>query len=187
MLKGRRLSKTCIVNPRPTPLLTLLHQYLMSLIVALVLVSAKKLELHSEVWPRVVGSRCFCVTHLPQVAAFADKHFQISKDLSEYSGTYETNDDVHRVTIVVRELVNEEARITEISNMLGIGETEGRDLRRNAGEKLKYLNVSRKLALYLYYLSIVYDDESTAERMKRTLSLFTTSISGANNLMYRSK
>ena len=68
-----------------------------------------------------------CVTHLPQVAAFADKHFQISKDLSEYSGTYETNDDVHLVTIVVRELVNEEARITEISNMLGIGETEGRE------------------------------------------------------------
>ena len=84
--------------------------------------------------------------------------------------------------------MNEEARITEISNMLGIGETEGRECgSANAGEKLKYLNVSRKLALYLYYLSIVYDDESTAERMKRTLSLFTTSISGANNLMYRSK
>ena len=73
------------------------------------------------------GQQVLCVTHLPQVAAFADKHFQISKDLSEYSGTYETNDDVHRVTIVVRELVNEEARITEISNMLGIGETEGRE------------------------------------------------------------
>lgn len=68
-----------------------------------------------------------CVTHLPQVAAFGDKHFQIRKDISEYSGTAETIDDVHRITIVVEELVNEEARITEISNMLGLGETEGRE------------------------------------------------------------
>ena len=127
MLKGRRLSKTCIVNSTnaATHAATSVFDELDSGVGARV---GKKIgaALRSLA---TSGGQQVLLRYAPsaQVAAFADKHFQISKDLSEYSGTYETNDDVHRVTIVVRELVNEEARITEISNMLGIGETEGRE------------------------------------------------------------
>jgi DNA repair protein RecN (Recombination protein N) len=64
-----------------------------------------------------------CITHLPQIAAYADTHFQIEKRL-----------DAKRTSTKVRRL-DREARVDEIARMLGGAEiTEG--LRASAREML---------------------------------------------------
>jgi len=83
------------------------------------------------------GQQVLCVTHLPQVAAHGDLHLRISKGVSrDPSG--EQHVDTHaasealgarpslRTTITIDVLGDEEARIDEISAMLGLGDSEGR-------------------------------------------------------------
>jgi DNA repair protein RecN (Recombination protein N) len=55
-----------------------------------------------------------CVTHLPQIAAFADRHFRVRKSV----------DDTEAVTSV--EPLEGEARIEELAEMLGGGSKESR-------------------------------------------------------------
>ena len=63
----------------------------------------------------------FCITHLPQVARFADHHYLVEKDLSG-----------KRAAVSVRELTREE-RVSELSRMLG-GTTMTATTRRHAEE-----------------------------------------------------
>jgi len=64
-----------------------------------------------------------CITHLPQIAAYADTHFQIDKRVN-----------ARRTSTTVRRL-DDEARVDEIARMLGGAEiTEG--LRASAREML---------------------------------------------------
>jgi hypothetical protein len=65
-----------------------------------------------------------CITHLPQIAAFADTHFQIEKQV-----------DGGRTRTTVRRLTPEE-RIEEVSRMLG-GAAISDGLRRSAREMLE--------------------------------------------------
>ena len=63
----------------------------------------------------------FCITHLPQVARFADHHYFVEKDLSG-----------KRIAVSVRELTREE-RVSELARMLG-GTTITETTRRHAEE-----------------------------------------------------
>ena len=65
-----------------------------------------------------------CITHLPQIAAYADTHFQIEKRVS----------DGRTKTTVVH--LDEAGRIEELSRMLG-GTTVTAGLRATAREMLK--------------------------------------------------
>jgi DNA repair protein RecN (Recombination protein N) len=71
-----------------------------------------------------LGNQVLCVTHLPQIAAFADHHFSVRKET--VSGRTET---------VVKSL-NEPERVQELSRMLG-GETITSATRRYATEMLE--------------------------------------------------
>ena len=74
---------------------------------------------------RVLGSafQVLCITHLPQIASYADTHFQIHKSVEK--GRTQTT--VARLT--------ESGRVEEISRMLGgAGVTEG--IRASAREML---------------------------------------------------
>jgi DNA repair protein RecN (Recombination protein N) len=64
-----------------------------------------------------------CITHLPQIAAYADTHFQIDKRI-----------DARRTSTTVRRLVQEE-RVSEIARMLG-GASITEALRASAREML---------------------------------------------------
>jgi DNA repair protein RecN (Recombination protein N) len=65
-----------------------------------------------KLWGITSNHQVLCITHLPQVAAFADTHYAISKDVieSEQAGT------LHTYTRV-RALSTDE-RITELAEML---------------------------------------------------------------------
>ncbi|MCC7203219.1 MAG: DNA repair protein RecN [Nitrospirae bacterium] len=63
------------------------------------------------------GNQLFCVTHLPQIAAFADSHFHVEKVVAG-----------ERAVTRVR-LLDREERIEEISRMLGGSEKTGTALR----------------------------------------------------------
>jgi DNA repair protein RecN (Recombination protein N) len=64
-----------------------------------------------------------CITHLPQIAAYADTHFQIDKRV-----------DARRTSTTVRRL-DPEARVDEIARMLG-GSAITDGLRASAREML---------------------------------------------------
>jgi len=64
-----------------------------------------------------------CVTHLPQVAAFADAHIAVSKA------------EIGRRTVATAEVVLDDARVGEVSRMLG-GVGESSHARRHAQELL---------------------------------------------------
>lgn len=66
-----------------------------------------------------------CVTHLPHVAAYGDKHLRIRKDVSKSFGEGDDKGSL-KTTILVDELQDADSRIEEISSMLGLGEVEGR-------------------------------------------------------------
>jgi hypothetical protein len=74
------------------------------------------------------NQQVLCVTHLPQVAAYGDRHLRISKEAGH--GSIETakdsDDGEGRIRITVDVLLDEESRIEEISSMLGLGDVEGR-------------------------------------------------------------
>jgi DNA repair protein RecN (Recombination protein N) len=64
-----------------------------------------------------------CITHLPQIAAYADTHFQIEKRV-----------EGNRTSTVVRRL-DREGRVNEIARMLG-GASISEGLRASAREML---------------------------------------------------
>jgi DNA repair protein RecN (Recombination protein N) len=70
-------------------------------------------------------SQVLCVTHLPQIAAFAGHHFHVCKEV--VGGRTET---------IVKSL-NETERIQELSRMLG-GETITQTTERHAVEMLEH-------------------------------------------------
>ncbi len=59
-----------------------------------------------------------CITHLPQLAAFGDKHFTVNKRVLEIHGE-------ERTTTLVRDLDGQE-RIEELATMLGAVSEAGR-------------------------------------------------------------
>jgi DNA repair protein RecN (Recombination protein N) len=71
------------------------------------------------------GNQVLCVTHLPQIAAFASKHFVVKKHVS--SGRTETS---------IRSL-DEKERVEELARMLG-GEIITDAARRHAREMLHH-------------------------------------------------
>jgi len=71
-----------------------------------------------------VTNQVLCVTHLPQIAAFADQHFRVGKK------------DVASRTETFIEALDESRRIQEIARMLG-GETITEITRRHAREMLE--------------------------------------------------
>ncbi len=64
------------------------------------------------------GHQVLCITHLPQLAAFGDKHFSVNKRVLEVHGE-------ERTTTVVRDLDAQE-RIDELATMLGAVSEAGR-------------------------------------------------------------
>jgi DNA repair protein RecN (Recombination protein N) len=66
-----------------------------------------------KLWSLTEGHQVLCVTHLPQLASFADKHFHVSK-----------TQVAKRTTSHIIPLEGEEGRVEEIAAMLGgIGES----------------------------------------------------------------
>ena len=74
---------------------------------------------------RTLGSafQVLCITHLPQIAAYADTHFQITKQI----GRGRTTTSVQRLT--------RDGRVEEVARMLG-GEAISDGIRRSAREML---------------------------------------------------
>ncbi|HEX7138518.1 MAG TPA: hypothetical protein VF219_11750, partial [Vicinamibacterales bacterium] len=74
---------------------------------------------------RTLGSafQVLCITHLPQIAAYADTHFQITKQVGR-----------GRTSTSVRRLADDE-RVEEVARMLG-GEAISDGIRRSAREML---------------------------------------------------
>jgi DNA repair protein RecN (Recombination protein N) len=74
-----------------------------------------------------------CVTHLPQVAAFADAQIAVSKG------------EVGRRTVANAALVLDDARVGEVSRMLA-GQGESAHARKHAEELLANARATRKRA-----------------------------------------
>tara|TARA_B110000977_G_scaffold162095_1_gene207333 strand:+ start:457 stop:1500 length:1044 start_codon:yes stop_codon:yes gene_type:complete len=72
------------------------------------------------------NQQVLCVTHLPQVAAYGDRHLRISKGVANGSAEMTKVSSESRIRITVDVLQDEESRIEEISSMLGLGDDEGR-------------------------------------------------------------
>jgi DNA repair protein RecN (Recombination protein N) len=88
----------------------------------------------SKLWNLSQEHQVLCITHLPQLAAFSDQHFNVDKRI-----------DGGRTLTLVHDL-NEEQRISELAQMLG-GETEinresARDLLKQASQRRKKSSVS---------------------------------------------
>jgi DNA repair protein RecN (Recombination protein N) len=60
-----------------------------------------------KLWTLARGHQVLCVTHLPQLAAFGDQHFRVSKE------------EIKGRTVTQVEALEGEARLTELSSMLG--------------------------------------------------------------------
>jgi DNA repair protein RecN (Recombination protein N) len=60
-----------------------------------------------KLWKLAQNHQVICITHLPQIAAFADVHFNVSKQTAG-----------ERTTSSIRSL-EEEARLNELAEMLG--------------------------------------------------------------------
>ena len=67
-----------------------------------------------KLWSLSREHQVLCVTHLPQLASFADAHFQVEKDLSDA-----------RAATTVRALLNEDERVAELAAMLGTAGAAG--------------------------------------------------------------
>lgn len=89
-----------------------------------------------KLWSLSREHQVLCVTHLPQLASFADAHYQARKDMQS----------AHAAT-QVRLLANDDERVGELADMLGAGGLAGmlsaRDMldaarraQRNAGETI---------------------------------------------------
>ncbi|MCY3574282.1 MAG: DNA repair protein RecN [Chloroflexi bacterium] len=67
-----------------------------------------------KLWSLSSAHQVLCVTHLPQLASFADAHFQAQKDLQS----------AHAAT-QVRQLTDDDERVSELASMLGAGGLAG--------------------------------------------------------------
>ncbi|MXX83357.1 MAG: DNA repair protein RecN [Chloroflexi bacterium] len=67
-----------------------------------------------KLWSLSSAHQVLCVTHLPQLASFADAHFQAQKDLQS----------AHAAT-QVRQLTDGDERVSELASMLGAGGLAG--------------------------------------------------------------
>ena len=67
-----------------------------------------------KLWSLSGAHQVLCVTHLPQLASYADEHFQAQKDLA----------DAHAATRL-RRLADDDARVTELAAMLGAAGASG--------------------------------------------------------------
>ena len=79
--------------------------------------------LGQKLWGLARSHQVLCVTHLPQLACYADRHVKVAKETS----------DGRTVTAV--EALAGEARVTELSEMLG---SDRRVTRDNAAEMLEH-------------------------------------------------
>jgi DNA repair protein RecN (Recombination protein N) len=70
-------------------------------------------------------NQVLCVTHLPQIAAFARSHFSVRKEI------------IKDRTETIAKRLDESERIQELSRMLG-GETITQTVRNHALEMLEY-------------------------------------------------
>ncbi|MDQ7034296.1 MAG: hypothetical protein Q9P01_05515 [Anaerolineae bacterium] len=61
-----------------------------------------------KLWSLTYGHQVLCVTHLPQLAAYGDRHFHVSKEVKS-----------QRTQSYVRLLDDENLRVKEIAEMLG--------------------------------------------------------------------
>jgi DNA repair protein RecN (Recombination protein N) len=82
-----------------------------------------------KLWSLGQHHQVLCVTHLPQVAVYADAHFRVQKD------TQTTGDGAERTITSVRQLSLEE-QVSEIGAMLG-GSTGGQFTQLSAKELLE--------------------------------------------------
>lgn len=67
---------------------------------------------------QTVPHQVLCITHLPQLAAFGDKHFTVNKQVNQVNGE-------ERTSTIVRDL-DDGARVEELSQMLGAVSDAGR-------------------------------------------------------------
>jgi len=67
-----------------------------------------------KLWSLCGGHQVFCVTHLPQLAGFADKHYQVRKNMTAAHAATE-----------VRHLEGTAARVEELAAMLGTAGAAG--------------------------------------------------------------
>ena len=80
---------------------------------------------------RRARTRCSCVTHLAQVAAFADTQVVVEKAVEQAAGTRTAER-----TVATAAVVDGDARVAELSRMLaGIGDSD--HARRHAAELLE--------------------------------------------------
>ncbi len=80
--------------------------------------AGKKEQTSKETSQEIVPHQVLCITHLPQLAAFGDKHFTVNKRVF-------IDDGEERTSTVVRDL-DEAARIEELTQMLGAVSEAGR-------------------------------------------------------------
>ena len=75
-----------------------------------------------KLWGLSKNHQVLCVTHLPQIACYADSHVRVMKGVSGER------------TVTSVEMLDEEGRVEEVSQMLGSGGGAGR---RTAQEMLE--------------------------------------------------
>lgn len=80
--------------------------------------AAKNAKKNDKEAQDIVPHQVLCITHLPQLAAFGDKHFTVNKRVIQAEGE-------ERTSTVVRDL-DEAARIEELTVMLGATSEAGR-------------------------------------------------------------
>ena len=75
--------------------------------------------LGEKLWSLSQGHQVLCVTHLPQVACYADRHIKVTKLASPASPAPDAPDAPNDRTVTSVEVLDGEARVTELSEMLG--------------------------------------------------------------------
>ena len=73
------------------------------------------------------GHQVLCVTHLPQIASFADRHIKVTKSVQKGR------------TLVQYQLLEGEAKVRELAQMMS-GQKESEISRRHAEEMLRRAN-----------------------------------------------
>ena len=86
------------------------------------------LWLGKKLWKLSLEHQVLCVTHLPQLAAFGNQHFRVSKQIL----------DGRTITHVQK--LEEETRLEELAEMLGAASSAG----KNAAQET--LNLARQRA-----------------------------------------
>lgn len=88
-----------------------------------------------KLWSLTQGHQVLCVTHLPQLAAFGDKHYKVHKESRD-----------QRTLTHVDVLDEEDRRVSELAAMLGAlgesGQQSARELLRDARQRKQALKVT---------------------------------------------